>query len=76
MEEIEMKKKTVAMRTWGGSQRRGEWEWGGVWEEKPQGRLSLFVFPLPSTGQSHEEDREKGEEEEEDRGATRGRDGK
>lgn len=28
---------------------KGVW---GVWEEKPQGRLSLFVFPLPSTGQT------------------------
>lgn len=35
------------------SNKRGMGVGGGrVWEEKPQGRLSLFVFPLPSTGQT------------------------
>lgn len=32
---------------------------GVVREEKPQGRLSPFVFPFPFRGHSHKEDREK-----------------
>lgn len=35
-----------------GTKEDNRWREGWKEEGKPQGRLSLFVFPLPSTGQT------------------------